>query len=470
MRSLFRPRRLVLACAVSAVGAAGLMAPGAAFALPGHCEGAQKIKGEGSTFQRAAEQEVWNPDFNASSNPLSCTGGGVGHEPKVTYGSVGSGRGLESWGVEPKGGIINFGPENAFFGTDNAPTEAQKAEIEKLGGEAGKGTVLTIPVEEASEALDINLPEGCTATSTAAPGRLVLSDKVLEAVFQGTKAIWKDVKGGGDALSCGSKAATKAALASEIHRVVRKDGSGTTAIFMKFLNVEKKGKPVFEGKSWFQLGQVAANTTWPEEVAHPVTRGQGNVGVAAEVAAHAGSIGYVNLAESRKNGAFTPGPGKGGAGTKKFWAELANSSTTYADPSDNGDAEASANSNCAETVYTNGTKKFPPPTAHGVWDEVTAQLTQKNYALCGLTYVVLSSKYSAFTAPGTLGAEPTSEGEVTSVRDFFKWVLADKVSSGSAGGGQEVLEGKDYLGLPENPEPSKNVRLIAEEGVNEVRF
>ena len=99
-------RRILSACILSAAVAAGLAVPGAAsaeFTLT-QCEGGP-IHGKGSSAQKLLQINIWNPQFNTSANAKACNGSqGSGGKPAVTYTSTGSGAGLESWGVETKGG------------------------------------------------------------------------------------------------------------------------------------------------------------------------------------------------------------------------------------------------------------------------------------------------------------------------------------------------------------------------------
>lgn len=160
-----------------------------------------------------------------------------------------------------------------------------------------------------------------------------------------------------------------------------------------------------------------------------------------KVAATPSSIGYANLADARSNGAFTPGPGKGGEKTARFWVELENKpgEESYADPSSNKDAEKAANANCSGEEYADANSKgepepFPPPNTLEPWNKVTAKLDQKAYLLCGLTYDLAFNKYSDY--PGT------SFGEATTVSNFLQFVL----QTTSEGGG-ELIKDHDYLAL-----------------------
>ena len=128
--------------------------------------------------------------------------------------------------------------------------------------------------------------------------------------------------------------------------------------------------------------------------------------MATTVAKTPGSIAYTNLAEARVNGSFTPGAGKGGPGTAKFWAPiqdngLVTTKQKYADPSFNKDAEALSEANCKLTEYTNGTVAFPPESAQDAWNEVTTSTTEKS-TRCAVIVVEL-----AFTSYlGVFGGKP----------------------------------------------------------------
>ncbi len=217
-------RRLMLACTVSAATVAALVAPGAASAALTQCEGGN-IHGKGSSAQKNVQLNQWTLLFNTSSNAKACSGSqGSGGKPTAKYTSTGSGVGLESWGVETKSGKaeeeIRFGPENAFIGTEIAPNKKQSEEIESHGG----GKVLTIPVLQAAISIDIHLPEGCTSvTGGPSEGRLAIKQSTSEKVFQGTDTKWSQILN--KAKLVGTPECEKTGKLSEIHRVVREDGS-----------------------------------------------------------------------------------------------------------------------------------------------------------------------------------------------------------------------------------------------------
>jgi ABC-type phosphate transport system substrate-binding protein len=436
-----------------------LAAPGVAGAEPGgeQCSGGN-IEGKGASLQKISQINIWTPSFNTSANILACSGtqGSTG-KPTVKYTSTGSGPGLESWGQErgEKAPPLNYGPTNAYVGTDEPPNAAQKKEIESHT----EGKLLTIPVEQAAVAVAVHLPEKCTAvTGGPTPGRIAMKVATVEKVFRANFTAWSKILNGAKLVGTGCNKETT------ISRVVRKEGSGTTSLFKKFLGVVF-GKEVETGKTWKQLAESANNTTWPNEAGFPVIRGEGNGGMAKEVVAHPGSVAYINLADARANKGLVPPAG--GANTSVFWVTVENGKnaekkSTYADPSTNGEVEAKAASNCEETLYTNGKKKFPPPTTEESWSEVSAAKVQKHYPICGFTYDLSLTKFKGVKG----SAEEPSAGSVRTTFDYLNYVLAT-----GPGGGQTLIgEEQDYLGLPESEEAAKNVLKIAREGLKKVSF
>ncbi len=446
-------RRLVPAGIVSAAAVAALAAPGAANAELGtQCSGAN-ITAQGSSLQKDAQLNVWNPDFNTSASKAACAGlkgqGSLG-KPTVKYTSSGSGAGLEAWGVNKK--TPNY-ETNAFVGTDEPPNEAQIKEIEEHGS-LTPGEVESIPVVQESVAVVVNLPSGCTATSKKDAGRLELNNVTLEGIFRGTITKWSEIKDDGDTLS-GSGCDPETA----IQPVVRLDGAGTTHIFKKYLSLidsaafadEKEGS-----QTWNSTSEGTLNTDWPKAAKVQRPAKTGDTAIDAWVAEHPGTISYTTFAEARANGSFTPSPGTGGPGTSRFWAPIQNNGletgkkVKYADPSSNGDVATVANANCKSTEYTNGETAFPPVSAIDPWDEVTTRTTEKKYPLCSIVVELALSSYSAY--PGT------SEEEATTVSNFFSWVTNSK-----GGGGQKDIEGHDYLALPKGKvleEAQKGAALI----------
>jgi ABC-type phosphate transport system substrate-binding protein len=452
---LVSARRLVPACILSVASVAVLAVPGAASASLGtQCSGSG-ITGQGASTQKLAQQNVWNPGFNTSTKSKAACSGTQGSKgkPEVKYTSTGSGAGLESWGVNKKPAV--FGATNAYIGTDEAPDPTQKKEIEEGETTLMPETLASIPVLQVGVAMVVNLPANCVATSKKNKGRLELNNVTLEGIFRGTITKWSQIKEDGDALS-----GTGCNAESTITPVVRLDQSGTTHIFKRYLGLisgssfttEKE-----ETKTWNQIAEGTESTTWPKaaNVAKPKATGGG--ALVAKVAETPSSIGYANLADARANGAFTPGAGKGGPTTAKFWAPVQNNGLSsekpkYADPSSNKDAEAVAEANCKNVEYTNGEVAFPPSSVLEAWNAVTTRTTQKKYPICGLTFDLAFTSFGSY--PGT------SLEEATTVHDYLKFVVDSK-----AAGGQKLIAGHDYLALPKGA-----VLTEAQKGAEKVGF
>jgi ABC-type phosphate transport system substrate-binding protein len=414
----FNARRAISACALSSAMVATLVAPGAASAkkvVPPNCTGSSIIAA-GSTLQKLAQKSIWGPDFNTSKNPQACSGA---LQPKLTYESIGSGKGLEDWGFS--GHAFEAG-RVAIVATDEPVSEAEKAEIEANEKTPGSvpDSVQSIPVLQAAVAVIVHLPANCTATSTAAPGRLVLNNTTLEAIWKGQINNWSEIKDDGDAVSGSGCVAT-----TPFTRLVRLDQSGTTHILKKYLNLidsEALATEADGSQTWNQLSEGELNTVWPTATHAKAAKAEGGGALVSEVAAVESSIGYASLADARSNGGFS-----NGTTTKK---------PKYADPATNGDEEKLANSNCTLTKYTNGKgTKFPPASTADSWSEVTTETKEKNYPLCGITYDMTFSKYSAY--PGT------TEGEEITAKQYLTFALET-----GAEGGQQLILNNDYEPLP----------------------
>jgi len=457
MRS-FSVRRAVSACVLSAAAAAALAAPGAASAAgPESCSGGN-TKGAGASTQKAVQLEIWNLKFNLSADPKACNGTqGSKGKPTLTYESVGSGAGLEKWGVNAH--AFEAGTYG-FVATDEPVDPTEKAEIEGNQTTKTAETVQTIPVLQVAIAVPVNLPAGCVATSTQHPGQLAVSNVTLEKIYRGTINTWAEVLTAEASNKSGDKITGEGCVTgTQITRVVRKDQSGTSHIFKKYLSLTSS-TPFLTNlgntKDWKEIAEGVANETeWPAgsvAVVRPAAAGGGEL--VAKVAATPSSIGYASLVDVRKNGSFSQAAKSGGPNTAKFWLDIENNGKPgvaakgikSADPSTNGDAEAKASANCAKEKYTNGSgTKFPPKTTGLTWNEVTTEVKQANYPICGLTYDMGLSKYSAY--PGT------SEGEAITANNYLQF----EVSTG-AEGGQSELVNQDYEPLP------KNLVKIAQKG------
>jgi ABC-type phosphate transport system substrate-binding protein len=455
---LISARRIIPACIISAGAVAALAAPGVASAsLEPKCTTAV-LKGEGSSAQKIAQREVWDPQYESASNSnsLACKG-------KVTftqYGAEGSGAGLRAMGAEGEAEML--GASFQFGATDEAPNEKQKNEIEKHStlGE-GHEQLETIPVVQFAVAIIVHLPTGCTATTNG--GRLKLTNKKLGEIWDGKVTTWGQIKESGDHVS------SPACEAETIQPIVRRDQSGTTHTFKNYLalfpglgsesqEMETRGAVIkTDPEGWKEVTEGAENTTWPKK-AHVIwPAANGGSKVVKLVEETASSIGYANLGDARageKHEFLPPASPTNGV----FWAEIQNTGSSatkklkYADPSDNKEAATASNSNCGKEKFTNGTslENFPPKNTKKEWNHVTTALKEKKYPLCGLTYVMGVDDYSTFTtAP--------SPAQVTAVHYFYEWIVSE-----SFDGGQPLIQGHDYERL------TKGIDTIAKAGAARV--
>jgi ABC-type phosphate transport system substrate-binding protein len=438
-----RRLRLIPVCIISVSAALATAVPGTASALGKvgqQCSGVA-ITGQGAAVEKVA-QEVWTNAFHTSGVSLACDGtqGNKG-TPLVTYDSTSSGAGLRSWGAETKKPEeLSFGPGNAFVATAEAPNLKQQGEILKEESTETEGTLETLPVAQFALTVYVNLPTGCTATSTASTGRLALTDADLQGIYAGTITKWGEIVGGGDALSPVSPCDE-----DPITAVIRKEKAGTTNVLKKYLGLINTGTltTASGSETWDELSEGSLNTVWPTALNVIKTTVEGDANEAETVAANPGSIGYSNLAELRVTNLFS-GTGNG-AGTAKFWTEIENShkgsgkkeKVTFQDPASDGDAATAGSANCGKTVYTNGKEPFPPPSVTSTWNQVTTSITlkEKTYSLCDFTYVLAFTKYSLLAG--------TSEAEATTVNDYLRFVSAKA-------DGQKLLAGNDYLGVPKD--------------------
>ena len=308
----FNARRGLVACAVSAASIAALAAPGVASAAkipPPTC--GSNIVAAGSTLQKLAVKTYWGPAFGSltNKNPTSCGEKATVH-PTVTYESIGSGQGLEKFGYK---GHAFEGGRVAIASTDEPVNASQKAEIEGNEKASEAESVQSIPVLQAAVTVLVHLPAGCTATSTAATGRLSIDNVTLEKIWSGEINKWTELKEGGDTFTGG------AACEAPFTRLVRLDESGTTHILKKYLNLinDTPIETAGHGKlTWAEMSEEANNNeAWPEAAHVKAAAKEGGGALVAEVAATADSIGYASLADARSNGGFSK---TGGPGTQKF--------------------------------------------------------------------------------------------------------------------------------------------------------
>jgi len=487
------------------------------------CSG-PNIEGEGSTFQGPAQFVLTGYDwetstglttgFNHATSAFACNGeaGTTEHprttqKPEVKYNQTnplerGSGSCIKTMG----GGIKTFEEEKEeesegkkfkdkyprvsrfpYCGTDEAPSAAVKAEMEKFA--ESTSPIETIPSAQGALAVVVHLPAGCTASSEPLvkgklrpSGRLSLTQSEIEEIYRGVLTKWRQLVGNSahNKLSCTGGSGEEE---TTIKPVVRLDKSGTTHIFKKFLeqvnetvkfSAEAFGIKGEETRTWEEVAEGGENQRWPTE-AHVTKPAQsGNQGVVKTVGTTPSTIGYADLAVAREyeGGYFSKkcatgkkapecaGENKKGEANHTFWALVQNNPSKaeeFADPSTNYDLEKKANSNCAKTVYIAKLgEKVPPPSTLSDWSKVKGSNTSVTYPICGLTYDLAPQLYFPYLKKyGDTEAE--SKAIATSAHDYLHWMVNAK-----AGGGGPTLKNNDYEKL------SGTVQKEAELGAEEI--
>jgi len=224
---------------------------------------ADALTGAGATFPGPLYSK-WVDEFDKSC------------KVKINYQAIGSG-----------GGIKQITEKTVDFGaSDGIMNEEQTAAAEAAGG-----PILHIPMTSGAVAVVFNL-------SGVKSGQLKLTPDVLADIYLKKITKWDDPRI--TALNADLKLPS-----TDIAVVHRSDGSGTTFIFTNYLS-----KVSLE---WQDKVGFATSVNWPGDIG-----GEGNAGVAAQVAQIPGAIGYVELAYAMQN--------------DLTWAAIENKSGKFVEP------------------------------------------------------------------------------------------------------------------------------------------
>jgi phosphate transport system substrate-binding protein len=276
-------------------------------ALPTQMVSAQvSLTGAGATFPAPLYSKWFNEYATGTGN-------------QINYQPIGSGGGIKA--ITDK--TVDFGA------SDGIMTDEQLA--------AAPGT-LHIPMTSGSVVLAFNLPE--------LEGKLNLSAETISGIFLGTISKWNDT-----AIAADNPGVTLPN--KDIISVHRSDGSGTTYIFTNYLS---KVSPAWQS----QVGNSTA-VNWPNGLG-----GQGNAGVAGEVKANDGAVGYVELAYAIQNN-LPVATLKNAAGQ---WVAASYGSTTAA-------AEGVALPDDMKVMVTNSSNPLAYPIVGFTWILVAREQTDQ---------------------------------------------------------------------------------------------
>jgi ABC-type phosphate transport system substrate-binding protein len=293
---------LAALCAMALLAFAAAATPPsahAAFTLNA-CQGGP-TKGEGSSLQATAQEQVWTLSVFYTS--FGCGSGAVSTSP-VSYKSDGSGCGIASIGGGPQteekcstfqAGAAKAGErasETRFAASDAPLTPTEKANAEAAGG-TNPGVLHQIPVAVAAVTVIVHFPEGCSLedptqvggngdTTTGGPNdpggadgtgdkaspedtlRVHIPASEMEKIWEGEAVTWGDVLTSGAKVHISGTDTSKLneGVACEnvpVRRIVRFDGSGTTYNFKAYLSL----LPGAPSGLWTTAPVVGDNNNWP---------------------------------------------------------------------------------------------------------------------------------------------------------------------------------------------------------------
>jgi ABC-type phosphate transport system substrate-binding protein len=436
MRKLGIRAGLLAGTSLAVVAIAGVGASSASAAC------SEVIKGQGSSLQKIAQQNVWAPGFKAAG---CLPAGGA----EVEYTSSSSGTGLASWGFNGSGSVTK---EWTFIGSDDGPSVEQMKKAREAGVATGKtGTephVVVVPVAQTAIAVMVNLPSECKLAK--------INNQNLEAVFSGAKTTWASI-GATPEAKCGAT----------ITRIVRAEGSGTTYQFKNYLSLVNKSKNGGTEKEicspsatkWSELEEIgptgAPNTTWPTcgtSVAPKTAAGGGKL--AEEVVATTSSIGYAALPDAKSKSAKVIEVQNNGTGTTGVMS---------ASPvAKNGLEEEVKEANCANAEYEVPAGALTPEkeeTGKGLdvdWSKVFGgqpAIGGTTYPICTLTYDIGWHKYT----DAGFGA-----GVANQVKGYLTYIVANGTGTGT--------EKNYYANLPTKTGEGEihNVKMSAEFALKKV--
>jgi hypothetical protein len=506
---------LAALCAAALMAVAAVAAPSPAHAAftVAHCQGAP-VEGQGSSAQNEAQNEFWSTTvWHGTEEADGCTGSAptvtyTGSGSGCGIASIGG----EASSVDCQGfteaeskaaaeAKVAFRATTQFAGSDAPLTATQQLNADASGG-TKPGLIHQIPVTAFAVAIIVHFPDGCQLkspgtgpaangvgsenedTSTGGPNdppggqtgdaaaketlRVHITDEELEKIWDGTPQTWGNIvpqEQFGNAL----EVERIACAAVPVTRIVRFDGSGTTFNFKSFLSL-LPGAPT---GLWTEAPVAGDKQIWPEtfnaekKVPSPVnsstkicesanhicTAAASKGGPLTEaVAANSGSIGYADLATSRKHGFYMEKE----KNDHTYWIPVQTVSpeegnkvgTTYVEPTEKAESNTSSSpegADCTDADYRGYPTEGADPTL-GDWEKsiatgATATAIKNDpthsYPVCGLTYDFAWDDYAT-----TYENTQAEQEKARTVKDYLQSIESTK--------GQFQVSGHDYGTLPLN--------------------
>jgi ABC-type phosphate transport system substrate-binding protein len=321
--------------------------------------------------------------------------------------------------------ITNVG----FCGTDDPPSEDQIGFAEQgQPVHQTEGQLLTIPVAQIADTVVVRLPDGCEVPNAANRN---ISRDAANLAFEGVSTKWSDVFGTNIKASSGSGLTDGDCQSKQFKRVVRKDSSGTTFVFKRYLNAASHaaGGDAFDWRDPVDGGTLN-NVDWPNDsgstaVVRGASNGNGALLTALDAQNVDGGIGYNDVATSRANGWAWDFTSTYDPSDRKLWLRVQRiTDSTFISPGVVNAQVASgsnAGANCLGVQYAN---QVTSANLGASWINASAVLTSTDYPICALTYQLawlwgFDTKNSVFK-PVQAGA---TEGEQRAERDYLRYEL-----------------------------------------------
>jgi ABC-type phosphate transport system substrate-binding protein len=421
----------ILAGASAAVLAISGIGAGSAMAAATCPHAGNAILGKGSSLQKAAQLEVWNPKYNAA---CASKGGQT-----VSYESTGSGPGLEALRFTGTGAINH---KYQYVGSDDAPNRGQIEHAELVSGGARP---VIVPVSQTAIAVAVNLPSGCKFKK----GKGITWTELNQAFGGKTITRWRQ-------FSNIEPNTVGGACDVAVKRVVRGEGSGTTFQFKNYLQTLHSQKSAEAlpcsvslpgggtATEWSQLEEVGTNEqpnkTWPvcknekgEVITTEIITAEGGGAVAEKVIANTGAIGYLALPDAESSAHK--------ATVALLQNSLVGSTAGYASP-----ATEESTAACQNARYTLPEEAYKGASAGTANDlskvfGASPNIGGSEYPLCTLTYDIGWTNYVS------AGYETEAVSKGTTATAWGQDV-GDYIDNYMLSTGQTDLAGKWYSTMP----------------------
>jgi hypothetical protein len=429
----------IVVLATACVAAAFAASVSTASAAPRKCTA---IEGAGSSLQKVAQKEVWGPEhWETKTSEEECE-----KVVEAKYNPTSSGKGKAQWGYETKelkSGEAEETQFPVFIGTDLAPNKAQIENMGVAGKGASNNSVMTTPVAQSAITVMVTLPEGCKPA--AAEKKAEIKNSVLR----------KEWEEGETEFSAFLKDKVEGTCTAKPKLEARSSNSGTTAGFKNYFDTLSGNVAPWRELTESQLKQEEPK--WPAKL-----ESSGNLTkccakgseLAKTVFENAGTSGYADLADARKEGFTTTWAEHG---TKKLWSAIAlvESKEEFTSPEEG----AGGGSNCNGALYEKEKEKVEP--GDFGWSEAKQNNVAKKgvYSICTLTFDLTWKEYETTNLEAKYGIKAVTEEKRNTVLNYLKWIV-------SKTGGQEIktLKEKHYGKLP------AGIRGNAEAGVKAVNI